>query len=84
MNLNYLSFEQPIAELEAKIEELQLVGNDNDLNIADEVSKLRNKSQKLTEGIYSKLTPWQVVQVARHPHRPYALDYITRIFTDCE
>ena len=84
MNLNYLSFEQPIAELEAKIEELQLVGNDNDLNIADEVSKLRNKSQKLTEGIYSKLTPWQVVQVARHPHRPYALDYITRIFTDWE
>ena len=57
MNLNYLSFEQPIAELEAKIEELQLVGNDNDLNIADEVTKLRDKSQKLTEGIYAKLTP---------------------------
>ena len=84
MNLNYLSFEQPIAELEAKIEELQLVGNDNDLNIADEVTKLRDKSQKLTEGIYAKLTPWQVVQVARHPQRPYALDYIQRIFTDFE
>jgi len=84
MNLNYLSFEQPIAELEAKIEELQLVGNDNDLNIADEVTKLRDKSRKLTEGIYTKLTPWQVVQVARHPQRPYALDYIQRIFTDFE
>lgn len=84
MNLNYLSFEQPIAELEAKIEELQLVGNDNDLNIVDEVTKLREKSRKLTQGIYAKLTPWQVVQVARHPHRPYALDYIKRIFTDFE
>ena len=84
MNLNYLSFEQPIAELEGKIEELQLVGNDNDLNIAEEVNKLREKSRKLTESIYSKLTAWQVVQVARHPHRPYALDYIQRIFTDWE
>ena len=84
MNLNYLSFEQPIAELEGKIEELQLVGNDNDLNIAEEVSKLREKSRKLTESIYSKLTAWQVVQVARHPHRPYTLDYIQRIFTDWE
>ena len=84
MNLNYLSFEQPIAELEAKIEELQLVGNDNDLNIAEEVTKLRDKSRKLTESIYSKLSAWQVVQVARHPHRPYTLDYIQRIFTDWE
>ncbi|MFT7166667.1 MAG: acetyl-CoA carboxylase carboxyl transferase subunit alpha [Parasphingorhabdus sp.] len=84
MNLNYLSFEQPIAELEGKIEELQLVGNDNDLNIAEEVTKLREKSRKLTESIYSKLTAWQVVQVARHPHRPYTLDYIQRIFTDWE
>jgi len=84
MNLNYLSFEQPIAELEAKIEELQLVGNDNDLNIAVEVTKLRDKSRKLTESIYSKLSAWQVVQVARHPHRPYTLDYIKRIFTDWE
>jgi len=84
MNLNYLSFEQPIAELEGKIEELQLVGNDNDLNIAEEVTKLREKSRKLTESIYSKLTAWQVVQVARHPHRPYTLDYIQHIFTDWE
>ena len=84
MNLNYLSFEQPIAELEGKIEELQLVGNDNDLNIAEQVIKLREKSRKLTESIYSKLTAWQVVQVARHPHRPYTLDYIQRIFTDWE
>ena len=60
MNLDYLSFEQPIAELEAKIEELQLVGNDNELNIAEEVTKLREKSRKLTQNIYAKLTPWQV------------------------
>ena len=82
MNLNYLSFEQPIADLEGKIEELQLVGNDSDINIAEEIAKLREKSRKLTESIYSKLTPWDVVQVARHPQRPYALDYIQRIFTD--
>ena len=82
MNLNYLSFEQPIADLEGKIEELQLVGNDSDINIAEEITKLREKSRKLTESIYSKLTPWEVVQVARHPQRPYALDYIQRIFTD--
>jgi acetyl-CoA carboxylase carboxyl transferase subunit alpha len=84
MNLNYLSFEQPIADLEGKIEELQLVGNDSDINIAEEIAKLREKSRKLTESIYSKLTPWDVVQVARHPQRPYALDYIQRIFTDWE
>ena len=82
MNLNYLDFEQPIAELEAKIEELQLVGNDNDLNITEEITRLREKSIKLTENIYSDLTPWQVVQVARHPQRPYSMDYIQRIFTD--
>ena len=84
MDLNYLDFEQPIAELEAKIEELQLVGNDNDLNISEEVSKLRGKSKKLTASIYKNLTSWQIVQVARHPQRPYALDYINRIFTDFE
>lgn len=82
MNLNYLDFEQPIAELEAKIEELQLVGNDNALNIGEEVGKLREKSRKLTESIYSNLSPWQIVQVARHPQRPYAMDYIQRIFED--
>ena len=84
MDVNYLDFEQPIAELEAKIEELQLVGNDNDLNISEEVSKLRGKSRKLTESIYKDLSSWQVVQVARHPQRPYAMDYINRIFTDFE
>lgn len=82
MNPNYLDFEQPIAELEAKIEELQLVSNDNNLNITDEVGKLRDKSRKLTEKIYSGLTPWQIVRVARHPLRPYALDYIPRVFTE--
>jgi acetyl-CoA carboxylase carboxyl transferase subunit alpha len=82
MNLNYLDFEQPIAELEGKIEELQLVGNASDVNIADEVAKLREKSTKLTEAIYNKLTAWDVVKVARHPLRPYASDYISRVFTD--
>lgn len=82
MNLNYLDFEQPIAVLEGKIEELQLVGNANDLNIADEIAKLREKSTKLTESIYANLTPWDVVKVARHPQRPYTSDYIKRIFTD--
>jgi len=82
MNLNFLDFEQPIAELEGKIEELQLVGNSSDVNIADEVAKLREKSTKLTETIYSKLTAWDVVKVARHPHRPYTSDYISRVFTD--
>jgi len=82
MNPNYLDFEQPIAELEAKIEELQLVSNDNKINISDEVGKLREKSRKLTEKIYGGLTPWQIVRVARHPLRPYTLDYIPRIFTE--
>jgi len=82
MNLNYLDFEQPIAELEGKIEELQLVGSSSDINIADEIAKLRQKSSKLTESIYSKLTAWDVVKIARHPHRPYTSDYIPRIFTD--
>lgn len=82
MNLNYLEFEQPIAELEAKIEELQMVGNDNKVNITEEVAKLKEKSRKLTESIYANLSSWQVVQVARHPMRPYTKDYISRIFTD--
>lgn len=82
MNLNYLDFEQPIAELEGKIEELQLVGTDNDLNISEEITRLREESTKLTERIYSNLTPWQIVQVARHPQRPYTADYIPRIFDD--
>jgi acetyl-CoA carboxylase carboxyl transferase subunit alpha len=82
MNLNYLDFEQPIAELEGKIEELRLVGTDNDLNITEEIERLREKSIRLTESIYSHLTPWQIVQVARHPQRPYTADYIPRLFED--
>jgi acetyl-CoA carboxylase carboxyl transferase subunit alpha len=82
MNLNFLDFEQPIAELETKIEELQLVGRSSDVNLADEIAKLREKSTKLTETIYSKLTAWEIVKVARHPLRPYASDYISRVFTD--
>ena len=82
MNLNYLDFEQPIAELEGKIEELQLIGNASDVSIADEIAKLREKSTKLTEAIYNKLTAWDIVKVARHPQRPYASDYISRVFTE--
>ena len=82
MNPNYLDFEQPIAELEVKIEELRSVGHDNDLNISDEINKLTEKSAKLTAKIYSSLTPWDIVRVARHPQRPYTVDYISRIFDD--
>lgn len=84
MNPNYLDFEQPIAELEGKIEELQLIGNDNDLNITDEISRLKEKNKKLTASLYNNLTPWQVVKVARHPQRPYTTDYISRIFDEWE
>jgi len=82
MNLDYLDFEQPIAELEAKIAELQMVSDDNALNIAEEIATLRDKSRKLTASIYSDLSPWQVVQIARHPLRPYASDYLPRLFTE--
>jgi len=82
MNPNYLDFEQPIAELEVKIEELRSVGHNNDLNISDEITKLTEKSAKLTAKIYSSLTPWDIVRVARHPQRPYTVDYISRIFDD--
>lgn len=82
MNPNYLDFEQPIAELEVKIEELQLVGTDADINISEEIRTLREKSAKLTEKIYSNLSAWDTVKVARHPRRPYTLDYINRVFTD--
>ena len=71
MNPNYLDFEQPIAELEVKIEELQLVGSDADINISEEIETLRDKSTKLTEKIYSNLSAWDIVKVARHPLRPY-------------
>lgn len=82
MNPNYLDFEQPIAELEAKIEGLRVVGAGTSLNIEEEVVRLRNKSLKLTEDIFASLTAWQVSQLSRHPKRPYTLDYIQRIFTD--
>jgi acetyl-CoA carboxylase carboxyl transferase subunit alpha len=82
MNLNFLDFEQPIAELEAKIEELRMVGQDSDVNLSDEISRLELKSKQLTKDLFSKLTPWQVTQLARHSQRPHTLDYIQRIFTD--
>jgi len=82
MNPNYLDFEQPIAELEAKIEGLRSVGQSTGLNIDDEVAKLRNKSIKLTEEIFANLSAWQVSQLSRHPQRPYTKDYIQRLFTD--
>ena len=82
MNPNYLDFEQPIAELEGKIEELRLVGNDANLNISEEIDTLQTKSIVLTEKIFSGLTPWQICQIARHPQRPYTIDYIENIFTD--
>jgi len=84
MNINFLDFEQPIAELEAKIDELRYVSDDADVNINEEVAKLREKSRTLTETIFSNLTPWQISQLARHPQRPYTLDYIVRLFTDFE
>lgn len=82
MNLNYLDFEQPIAELEEKIEELRLIGTDSDVNIGDEISRLEKKSVSLTENIFSDLTPWDISRLSRHPRRPYTLDYIREIFTD--
>ena len=82
MDPNYLDFEQPIAELEAKIRELRLVGTDNELNISEEIQNLQGKSTKLTEKIYASLSSWQISQVARHPLRPYTLDFLRHIFTD--
>jgi acetyl-CoA carboxylase carboxyl transferase subunit alpha len=84
MNLNFLEFEQPIAELEAKIEELRYVGDDAEININEEIGRLQAKSRSLTESIFSNLDAWQISQLARHPQRPYALDYIQKIFTDFE
>lgn len=84
MNLNFLEFEQPIAELEAKIEELRFVGDESAISITDEIERLQVKSRALTETIFSSLSAWQVTQLARHPLRPYTLDYVQRIFTDFE
>ncbi|MEA2094315.1 MAG: acetyl-CoA carboxylase carboxyltransferase subunit alpha [Pseudomonadota bacterium] len=82
MNLNFLEFEQPIAELEAKIDELRYIGDESDVNISDEVSKLKGKSRALTQSIFSSLSQWQVSQLARHPQRPYMMDYVNRLFTE--
>ncbi|MFP4130482.1 MAG: acetyl-CoA carboxylase carboxyltransferase subunit alpha [Halorhodospira sp.] len=82
MTKNFLDFEQPIAELEAKIEELRNVGQDSEVNINEEIQRLEAKSRSLTEKIFSSLSAWQVVQLARHPARPYFYDYIERVFTD--
>ncbi|MDE1887220.1 MAG: acetyl-CoA carboxylase carboxyl transferase subunit alpha [Gammaproteobacteria bacterium] len=84
MKVNFLEFEQPIAELEAKIEELRFVGDESAVSITDEIERLQAKSRMLTETIFSNLSAWQVAQLARHPLRPYTLDYISRIFTDFE
>jgi acetyl-CoA carboxylase carboxyl transferase subunit alpha len=82
MAVSFLDFEQPIAELEAKIEELGHITSDDKVDIEDEIAKLRAKSRALTRSIFSNLTPWQITQLARHPQRPYTLDYIGAIFTD--
>lgn len=84
MNPNYLDFEQPIADLEAKIEGLRFAGGDKGVSLNEEIGRLRQKARKLTETIFKSLTPWQISQLARHPLRPYMLDYIERLFTDFE
>ena len=82
MDLKFLDFEQPIAELEAKIEELRYVGDDSEVNINEEVTRLKSKSESLTKSIFAKLTPWQVARVARHESRPYTMDYLRMIAPD--
>ena len=82
MKTTFLDFEQPIAELEGKIEQLRFVQDDSAVDISEEISRLEAKSLSLTKDIYAKLTPWQIAQVARHPQRPYTLDYIEYMFTD--
>lgn len=82
MDQNFLEFEQPIAELEAKIEELRFVGDDSEININEEVARLRAKSEAQTKSIFAKLSAWQIAQVARHPMRPYTQDYIDLIVPD--
>src|SRR6185312_6722709 len=79
---HFLEFEQPIAELETKIEELRYVQNESAVDISEEIDRLSKKSLQLTKDVYSSLTPWQVTQIARHPQRPYTLDYISEIFTE--
>src|SRR4029078_12379159 len=82
MDLKFLELEPPIAELEARIDALKFVSEDSELNISEEIERLKNKSETLTRSIFSNLTAWQIAQLARHPQRPYTLDYIERICTD--
>ena len=82
MDMKFLDFEQPIAELEAKIEELRYVGDDSEININEEVARLKAKSESLTKSIFAKLSPWQIARVARHESRPYTLDYLGAIVPD--
>jgi acetyl-CoA carboxylase carboxyl transferase subunit alpha len=84
MKISFLDFEQPVAELEAKIEQLRFVQDDSAVDISEEIARLELKSQSLTKDLYAKLTPWQIAQVARHPQRPYTLDYARHMFTDFE
>ena len=84
MKTTFLDFEQPIAELEAKIEELRFVQDDSAVDISEEIARLEQKNYGLTKDIYGKLTPWQCALVARHPQRPYTLDYVQHVFTDFE
>src|SRR5262249_25445568 len=79
---HFLDFEQPVAELEAKIDELRYVQNESAVDISEEIDRLSKKSLLLTKDIYAGLTPWQVTQIARHPQRPYTLDYVAEVFTD--
>jgi len=82
MKQTFLDFEQPIAELQQKIDELRYVHEDSAVDISDEITRLTKKSQQLTKEIYARLTSWQIAQVARHPQRPYTLDYVSALFTD--
>lgn len=82
MDLNFLDFEQPIADLQAKIDELRRVGFDNEINISEEINKLEDKSRKLTESVFSNLSAWQISQLSRHPQRLYTLDYIGMMFEE--
>jgi acetyl-CoA carboxylase carboxyl transferase subunit alpha len=82
MNLNFLEFEQPIADLEAKIEELRHVDSDSEINIGEEIDRLQVKSRELTRSIFSNLSAWQIAQLARHPQRPYTLDYLGELLTE--
>src|SRR5450631_3353229 len=82
MAMNFLEFEQPIAQLEAKIEELKFIGTDASVNISEEIKRLQSKSRALTTSIFANLSPWQITQLARHPQRPYTLDYVSMIFSD--